>query len=194
MKPIYRPERDPKIIDIVRKHPIDFKKQGKKNRAKGAYFERKVRAWLEKHGWIVDRWTNNVEFNWFCGMENIGKDPPFDDGYHDASDFSYQGKLVPAKTNRFSMRNTGFPDFIAYKEIIGSPEGEDKKLLCADGFNDTCYEGFVIVGLECKSNGKLDKDEKEKSEWCRKSNIFTRFLIAKKGKKRGEIIFDEFKI
>lgn len=37
-------------------------KQGKKNRRQGAEFEKKVRADLESKGWIVDKWTNNVEF------------------------------------------------------------------------------------------------------------------------------------
>jgi len=37
-------------------------KQGRKNRAAGIRFEAKVRSRLEKEGWIVARWTNNVEF------------------------------------------------------------------------------------------------------------------------------------
>jgi len=36
--------------------------QGKKNRAAGGRFELKVRAELEKQGWIVSKWQNNVEF------------------------------------------------------------------------------------------------------------------------------------
>jgi hypothetical protein len=43
-----------------------FKKnsiRGKKSRAAGSRFETKVREDLEKNGWIVSRWTNNVEFN-----------------------------------------------------------------------------------------------------------------------------------
>ena len=42
---------------------IDKQKQGKKNRADGAKFERIVRADLEKKGWIVAKWTNNVSDN-----------------------------------------------------------------------------------------------------------------------------------
>ena len=36
--------------------------RGKKSRASGARFELKVREDLEKKGWVVARWTNNVEF------------------------------------------------------------------------------------------------------------------------------------
>jgi len=66
---------------------INKSKQGKKNRLKGAAFERKVRKYLENEGWIVDKWTNNVE----------------------------DGKLRPARTNMFNSRSCGFPDFICFK-------------------------------------------------------------------------------
>lgn len=36
--------------------------QGKKSRAAGARFERKVREDLEKKQWIVSKWQNQVEF------------------------------------------------------------------------------------------------------------------------------------
>ena len=42
---------------------MDKKKQGKKNKASGARFELKVREDLEKKGWIVDKWSNNVDLN-----------------------------------------------------------------------------------------------------------------------------------
>lgn len=38
------------------------KKQGKKNKVAGTRFELKVRKDLEDKGWIVDKWTNNIEF------------------------------------------------------------------------------------------------------------------------------------
>lgn len=37
-------------------------KRGKKSRASGQRFEAKVRQNLEDMGWIVCRWSNNVEF------------------------------------------------------------------------------------------------------------------------------------
>ena len=76
---------------------IDKKKQGKTSRAHGMEFENRVRKNLEEQGWIVDKWSNNVE----------------------------DGKLIPAKTAyafnpRLKMRvpltrSTGFPDFIAFR-------------------------------------------------------------------------------
>ena len=37
-------------------------KRGKKSRAAGARFELKVRKDLEKNGWTVAKWTNQIEF------------------------------------------------------------------------------------------------------------------------------------
>jgi len=85
----------------------NYSKQGKRNRAAGSRFERKVRKDLESQGFILDKWTNNVSFE-------EGK-----------------GKIVPAKRKynpflRALSVGTGFPDFIAIKldkskkkEIIG---------------------------------------------------------------------------
>ncbi len=106
------------------------------------------------------------------------------------------GKLIPAK-HKFRgpgipmAIGTGFPDFISYKGIIGFPKKEDECLLCTDGFNDSVYEGFVILGIEVKSNGFLDKTEKEKCKWLLENHIFSKILIASKGEKRGEIIYKE---
>ena len=36
--------------------------RGKRSRAAGTRFEARVRADLENMGWVVARWTNNVEF------------------------------------------------------------------------------------------------------------------------------------
>ncbi len=78
--------------------------RGKKSRAAGARFELKVRNSLEKEGWIVDKWTNNINLK--------------------------ERKLVKVK-NKFLgpgkpiMLGAGFPDFIAFRtkgksyEIIG---------------------------------------------------------------------------
>ncbi|MCH8945865.1 MAG: hypothetical protein IIA85_03005, partial [Nanoarchaeota archaeon] len=45
----------------LKKEKVSKSKQGKKNRAAGARFELKVRARLEAEGWIIDKWTNNVD-------------------------------------------------------------------------------------------------------------------------------------
>ena len=79
-------------------------KRGKLARAAGARFELKVRADLEKGGWILDKWTNNVDLE--------------------------TKKLVKAKRKfnpfiKILSIGTGFPDFIAFKrkgklyDIIG---------------------------------------------------------------------------
>ena len=76
--------------------------QGKKNRAAGARFELKVRAEVEKMGWIVSKWMNTVDY------ERDGK----------------IGKLVPAKRkyNPFLKAlgiGVGFPDFVCFRKIPG---------------------------------------------------------------------------
>ena len=88
----------------IKKESISRSKQGKKNRASGARFELKTRKDLEKDGWIIDKWTNNVDLE--------------------------MRKLVKAKRKfnpfiKILSIGTGFPDFIAFKnrgenyEIIG---------------------------------------------------------------------------
>jgi len=71
---------------------------GKHSKAKGGIFELRVRKDLEEKGWIVDKWSNNLD------LEN--------------------GNIHPAK-RRFARFNasmgvmtigTGFPDFIAFQK------------------------------------------------------------------------------
>ena len=125
--------------------------QGRKNRAAGARFELKARAKFEKEGWIIDKWTNNVDLE--------------------------EKKLIKAKRkfNPFSKIlgiGTGFPDFIAFRK-----KGSD----------------YEIIGIEVKVNKWLDKEEKEKCQWLLDNNIFSKILIASRGKKRGEIECINFK-
>ena len=90
------------------------------------------------------------------------------------------GKLIPAK-HKFRgpgipmSIGTGFPDFIIFRELILGPN-----------------RFYLVSGVESKMNGILDKIEKEKCSWLLKNNIFSKILIAKKGKKRGEIVYNEF--
>ena len=72
-------------------------KKGKKSRSKGAGFELKVRKDLEGKGWIVDKWTNNVDLE--------------------------EGRVVGAKRKfnpfkKVMTIGTGFPDFIAF-QLVG---------------------------------------------------------------------------
>ena len=124
--------------------------RGKKSRAAGARFELRVRGELEKQGWIIDKWTNNVDL--------------------------VEKKLIKSKRkfNPYSKIlgiGTGFPDFIGIKR---------------KGAN------YDVIGIEVKGNGWLDKIEKEKCEWLLNNRIFSKILIAKKGKKRGEIEYIDF--
>ncbi len=87
-----------------------------------------------------------------------------------------QKKIIPAKRkfNPFSKvmaLGTGFPDFICFQR------------------NE---KGYIIWGVECKSNGQLDREEKEKCAFLIENNIFSEVVIARKGKddeKKMEYIF-----
>ncbi len=162
---------------------------GKASRAAGQRFELKVRADLEKKNWIVDKWSNNVEFH----------------NDEDVHDLPYiVGKLVKVK-NKFlgpgrpMMLGAGFPDFIAFRKIRVMDEIELKEIsVMSDGSFDPAYVvkkahiEHEVIGVEAKSNGYLDKTEKQKCDWMLNNNIFSKILIAQKGEKRGEIIYKEY--
>jgi hypothetical protein len=158
-----------KLDNNPKKNKVDFSKQGKKNRASGQRFEAKVRAGLEEMGWIVDRWTNTVEYNREEGI----------------------GKVVPSKRKYNPFRkvmvvSTGFPDFICIKpkkeEKFFNEYGEKIKL---DKGN------FEVLGVEVKKNGYLDQVEKGMCHWLIDNRIFSRILIAK-AKKNGRKIEVEY--
>ena len=151
--------------NVQKKYKMDKKQQGKRNRRMGAEFERRVRNDLSEKGWIVDRWTNNVEL----GIETSSK--------------KIIGRLIQAKSNRFNMRTTGFPDFIAFKESVDYDIEE--------GYGDK----KEVIGVECKTNGYLTREEKEKCKWLLRTKIFSRILIAskQKTKNRIKIVYTEFK-
>lgn len=89
-----------------------------------------------------------------------------------------EGKLIIAKKkfNPFSKVmtiGTGFPDFVSIEHIY--------------------KESYSVIGVEVKMNGVLSKVEKEKCAWYLKNRIFSEIWIAKKGEKRGEIEYIDFK-
>ena len=149
-------------------------KRGKTSRAAGAAFELRVRKNLEDKGWIVDKWSNQVEFKEENSIEVSGKlGGPF-------------GKIVPAKhkwngPNRPMMMGAGFPDFLAFKKAF--------KLIGEQ--TDKVYE---VIGVESKVNGYLDKKEREKCKWLLDNNIFSKILIASKHKVKNKIVveYDDF--
>ena len=67
---------------------------------------------------------------------------------------------------------TGFPDFIV--------------------FTKTTELTSIISGIEVKSNGYLDKIEKERCKWLLDNHIFSNITIACKGEKKGEIKYKPF--
>jgi hypothetical protein len=159
---------------------LDKKTQGKISRKQGKDFEKRVRKDLEKN-WIVDRWTNQVEFN-----SQETKSDNLNGGNSSINLFetdSSPGKLIPAKPMFYfdvkSKRRiplstqTGFPDFIIFRN-----------------FPD--FNTWDVEGVECKITGKLDKIEKQKCKWLLDNKIFSKIIIASKGEK-GEINYVEFK-
>ncbi len=68
--------------------------QGRRNRAAGARFELKVRGDLESQGWVVDKWTNNVDLEIMKVVKAKRKFNPY-------------MKILGI--------GTGFPDFVAIK-------------------------------------------------------------------------------
>lgn len=148
---------------------VDYKKQGKKNRAAGARFELKVRKDLESKGWIVLKNPNNVVDKQF--IQGKSKYNPF--------------------TKRLMMNSAGFPDFVAFTK----PGVEYAWMYPSNEIKYREYSGKPntnVIGVEAKSNGYLTKEEKEKIEWLLSNKIFSKVLIAMKDKKkRGGIIYNE---
>lgn len=81
-----------------------------------------------------------------------------------------EDKCVPAKPGRYRMMQTGFPDFISYKLDENSP-----------------FYIYDIIFVECKSNGYLKPEEKEKAKWYLKKGYCKKFFIAKKVKEKNRI-------
>ena len=165
-------------------------KRGKKSRASGADFERRVREDLEEKGWIVDRWTNNIEFQKENSIEVSGKiGGPF-------------GKLIPAKAkwNNFTktmiMGKGGMPDFIAFKKDFLSIDADSEPTFkeeleeSIDGIMFEKIDKAVIIGVECKSNGYLTKEERAKCQWLINDYVFSKILIARKTKVKNRIVIE----
>ena len=153
------------------KKTVDYSKQGKKNRASGMVFETKVRNELENMGWIVSKWMNTIDY------ERDNK----------------IGKIVPAKRKynpflKTMVIGTGFPDFICFKKAK-----EKTGNFFIDASQSSTKENYEVIAVEAKKNGYLNQIEKGMCHWLLENNIFPRILIAKKGKKRGEIEYIDFK-
>ncbi|MFH1802679.1 MAG: hypothetical protein ABH864_04475 [archaeon] len=135
----------------------EMREMGRKSRAAGARFELKVRKDLEEKGWITDKWTKNVDLE---KMEI----------------FQARRKFIPGKG--FMGIGSGFPDFIAFKQIVGRKEDD--------------FHAYKVVGVESKMNGVLDKAEKEKCFFLLREGVFKDILVARKGSKIGSIKYVNF--
>lgn len=146
--------------------------QGKKNRQKGALFERQVRDKLIASGWFVIKNPNNVIVEETQGGQHIS--------------FKQAKSKFNPFTKRPMMIGAGFPDFIAYELAryqypILDIEGKESR-----------GHLYSIIGIECKTNGYLSKDEKERCQWLLRKNIFSKIYVTSKSKeKRGKIVFKE---
>lgn len=189
---------------------------GKKSRAAGQRFEQKVRKDLESKGWIVDKWSNNVEINKEGCKEKVGFVPVTDVKCGTFVEMWGQkvyckkcyGKIVPSKpkyvfnprTKSMQMvgNSGGFPDFIAMRTVKLSKKGSLNHYL--NNTDCTVVEESsypidlirMVIGVESKMNGKLDATERIKCEWLIENNIFSQILIASKGEKRGQIVYEVF--
>ena len=174
-------------------------KQGKRNLINGRNFENKVRKDLEEKGWIVSRWQNNVDIKWikledektFKQRENLLNKGYREVKINDAPTLCLS-KLIPAKQGKYRKTSTGFPDFIAYKLIRRILTSKFKEGEYGEQLVDFHFE---VIGVECKTNGRLSKEEKEKCKWLLENNIFSKVLIASKKKvgRKIEIKYDEVK-
>lgn len=124
---------------------VDHKKLGKLSRARGARFELKARADFENSGWIIDKWTNNVDLE--------------------------MNKLVKAKRKYNPFRKalsvgTGFPDFICFRranknfEIIllevkrNGTLDKEEKLKCAWYLKNKIVDK-ILIAIEKRENRKI---------------------------------------
>lgn len=158
--------KDPKMV-----------KQGKKNAVHGAEFEKRVRKDLEEKGWIVDRWTNNVS-DYPDSNINLPTEERVDRKIIQAQPHMVFNpmikRMVPLK------RNTGFPDFMAYRKMACS--------LCYARMGRDSGKYYKVIGVECKMTGKLDRAEKDKCNWYLDNKIFNAIFIAEKTKVKNRVV------
>jgi hypothetical protein len=153
----------------------DYSAQGKKNRNSGRIFETKIRENLEKMGWIVDKWTNTVDYD--------------------------KLKLVPAKRKfnpfkKVMTIGTGFPDFIAFKrngENNYDVVGVEVK---SNGYLSQIEKSMCMWLLENKIFSKILIAKKGAPKGVHPGGARPRDISGKmstSGKKRGEIEYIDFR-
>ncbi|MCX6749181.1 MAG: hypothetical protein NTW17_00345 [Candidatus Pacearchaeota archaeon] len=108
--------------------------QGRKNRAAGARLELKVRAELEKMGWVVTKWMNTIDYE--------------------------KNKIVPAKRKfnpflKILGMGTGFPDFVCFKRNSSGNYDVIAVEVKANGYLDSIERGMCQWMLENKIFNKI---------------------------------------
>jgi len=141
-------------VKFVRKSE---EKRGRESRAKGGQFEVRVRHDLEEKGWIVDKWSNNVD------LEN--------------------DKVVPCKRvfKRFGVGKgvmtigTGFPDFVCFEKrgelykVIGvevkmnGTLSREEKLKCAWLLDNKIFSE-ILVAAKIKEKNRVRVEYEDVSE------------------------------
>ncbi len=159
----------------------------RKNKKSGSDFEKRVRKDLEEKGWIVDRWTNNVELGTVKWKKEVSDNIkiPFENATR-----ILKSKIIPARarwnyfTKQMIMKNAGFPDFVAFQIEKKFYSGALKDLFI-----------YNVIGVECKTDGTLSRIEKQKCKWYLNNQIFSKILIASKTKVKNRIVivYKEFK-
>jgi hypothetical protein len=124
---------------------VDYKARGRKNRKSGIDFERKVRKDLEKSGYIICKWANNVDLE--------------------------QNTIIPAKRQfnpftKFMSVGNGFPDFIIYKpnemQIIGVEVksnnilSKEEKSKCDFYLTNKIFTKILIASKSNENNRKIN--------------------------------------
>lgn len=152
--------------------------RGRRARTSGRDFELKVRKDLEKKGWFVCKWANDVKF----GEGDVIIDTMTMDSSKGiiGTALCNSGKIVPAKRQfnpftKFMSIGNGVPDFICHRR----PDTSIGKV-------------YEVIAVESKSTGYPSKEEKEKYDFYLANKVFSEILIASKGKKRGEIVYKKY--
>lgn len=143
-----------------------MKKQGKKNKQAGARFELIVRKDMTLKGWHLSKFQNN--------LETVKQD----DGTYRVigshmipSKHKFRGPGIPM------AMGTGFPDFMCW--IV------NKEVQSGDVLSDKIT---YMMGIEVKSSGYLNQEEKAKCQWMLDNKVFHKIVIAKKTKVGRKIV------
>ena len=145
---------------------VDWEKQNKRNRRRGGDWEREVRAELKSRGWIIDKFSSNVELM-VQGDEVIG------------------GEFIPAKPHFMGkmgmMLGAGFPDFLCFKV---SPQGQPNEIMlveCKLNGSLSKVEKEKMAWLESKGFDcwVAGKDENDSVEFCRPKKTMAMLKLEK---------------